>query len=201
MSYKFDTSDAGQYGVFEAIPDGNRVPIVIHTLGGDDPDSKMFLTKQRDGGAARMLVLECVVTGGPWRGRKFTVRPVLLYKGGPQTPNQQQALDIAKALVRALAEVRLGISPTDESPAALRARKEFDLKTLNRLELDVVVGVDKKQENSNYEPGNNIKRVINPYGATVGEKATDESTEQVVTKPAQRVSARKTATAPADEDW
>lgn len=149
---------------FELIPENTEVPILIKVQAGD-PDIGDGCLKRGKNSDSLMLNLELTITGGKYAKRKFFQGFFLGREGGELTEGQQTGVNMAREKLRAIVEAARGFSPTDETPAAIAARK-LSYMDLNNMECTVVIGVEKGQ--SGYSDKNVIKRVV-PVGKVKGD--------------------------------
>ena len=168
--YDFSTAEGG--GDFELIPVGTTACVIAAVKAGDEgtPENAFKLTS----GGLLMLKLELTITettDGKFVGRKFWQNFILgATKGTQLTEGQEKAINIAKGLMRQILEAGRGFAPTDESEAAVEARKFDSVFELDGLEFWVDIGIDKSKD-PQYSDQNKIKKVHAVAGAEEVEKA------------------------------
>lgn len=162
----YDLNDA-QPANFDTIPNKTLAPIIIRTLAGDVGTPGQMFQVSKSG--LYQLVLECTVTDGPFAKRKFWHRLTMgAQPGVTLTEGQQKGVEISKSTLRAIVEQVRGVSPTDESVAAQKARK-LNLQELDGMELTVEIAIEKGQ--NGYSDKNKIGRVPPASKAGVGQPA------------------------------
>lgn len=147
----------------DTIPDNTTVRIVLAFIHGDHaPDSKGVnqLHKSKSS-EALMLSLEATVLEGPFAKRKFWPRYYMGAASGETTEGQTTALGISRKMLRAIVEAARGFAPTDETPAAIKARQLTSLAELDGMEVTVVTGIEKGS--GGFDDKTVIKRVV-PHG-------------------------------------
>lgn len=149
----FNTAEANTAG--DVIPDKTPARILLHVqLGNVGDDQALHRTKN----GLHMLKLDAVVTEGPHAKRHFFPQFILGGDAQQLTEGQLKAVDISRKTLRAIIEGARGIAPTDESPAAMKARTLTSLRELEGMECDVIIGVEKGKDG--YDDKNVIKRVV-----------------------------------------
>lgn len=183
--YDFSTAEGG--GDFDLLPNGLTACVVLAVKAGDEGTPENAF-KETTGGLL-MLQLELTISeteDGKFIGRKFWQNLILgAKKGVALTDGQQKAINIAKGTMRQILEAGRGYAPTDESDAAVEARKFDSVFELDGLEFWIDVGIEKSKD-PQYSDKNKIKKVHAVAGAEEVEKATQRP------QPG-----RTTATAPA----
>lgn len=151
----FNTADTQA----ETIPDGSTVPVIFALVHGDaGPENTLHKSKSSE---ALMLSLEATVTSGPFARRKFWPRYYMGAATGAMTEGQETAVGISRKMLRAIVEASRGFSPTDETPAAVKARQLKSLTELDGMECTVVTGIEKGRDG--FDDKTVIKRVV-PHG-------------------------------------
>lgn len=156
--YDFSTAEPAKDISFGPIPSGTKVRVITHLQAGEPstPEGLMFVTK--DG--CWMLSFEFTVLDGPFARRKIWQKAMIgTAPGVVLTEGQEKAVAISGSFIRSILEQARNISPTDDSPAAMKARKINSFMDLNSLELDVIVKVERK---AGYDPKNQIGRILPP---------------------------------------
>lgn len=170
----FNTAETNN---FEVIPDGETVHLILKFIAGDPADD-LHATKD---GTGRLMKAELVVTEGKYAKRKLFLNQMLATtRRGAEAEGHQKAIDISRSLLRSIVEAARGVSPTDETPKAVEARKLNAIADLDQMEFWAVVGVD---SSPGYADKNVIKRVL-PAGKGPGEKAYDAKAESASMKSA-----------------
>lgn len=142
----------------EVIPADTRAHILLSIKpGGKGPEGLYSESKNQ----LWFLDLECTVMGGPHDKRKFWPRLLIGSANGELTEGQQKGVDISRRTLRSIVEAMHKISSVDDSPAAMEKRKLRSLKTIDGIELEAIIGVEKSKD-PQYNDKNNIKRIINP---------------------------------------
>lgn len=165
MSYDLNQAEAQS----ETIPAGTEVPIRLSFIFGDAGDERTLHSSKSS--SALMLSLEATVTGGKYAKRKFWPRYYMGAADGRMTEGQEQAVGISLRMIRAIVEAARGFAPTDETPAAIAARKLKSLDELDGMEVTVVTGIEKSE---GYDDKVIIKRVV-PHGKQKAVTAADEA--------------------------
>lgn len=158
----------------ETIPDNETVHVRLAFVYGDHGGAhgnELHKSKTSD---LLMLRTEATVTEGKYARRKFWPGYFMGSVSGELTEGQQTAVGISRKMLRAIVEAARGVSPTDETPAAINARKLASLSELDGMEFWCVVGVEKGK--GGFDDKSVIKRVI-PAGKTPGEKTYDAKAE------------------------
>ena len=168
---------------FDVIPEGTEAPIIIKVQAGD-PDLADGCLKRGKNSDALMLNLEATITGGKYAKRKFFPNFYMDSESGELTEGQQTGVDMARSKLRAIVEAARGFSPTDETPAAITARKLKSLRDLDGMEVTVILGVEKGT--GGFSDKNVIKRVV-AHGKAKGPDGPDEAASmRAATKPAKK---------------
>lgn len=136
----------------EPIPDETEVHVVMHLVVGDDLNSDRLLTisKNRESKSLKAIM---VVTDGPYKKRQWFEYFYLIGQS-------EEAFEISRTKLRSIVDAVLGLNPHDQSPAAQKKR-DFDLKALNGVEFDCVVGIEPGKGEYKDSPQNKIKRILN----------------------------------------
>jgi len=168
--YDFSTAEGG--GDFDLIPVGTTACVVAAVQAGDEgtPENAFKLTTT----GLLMLRVEFTISetpDGKFVGRKFWQSFILgAAKGTQLTEGQEKAINIAKGLMRQILEAGRGYAPTDESDAAVEARKFDSVFELDGLEFWIDIGIDKSKD-PQYSDQNKIKKVHAVAGSEETEKA------------------------------
>lgn len=192
--YDFSTAEGG--GDFDLIPVGTTACVIAAVQAGDEgtPENAFKLTST----GLLMLRLEFTITetpDGKFVGRKFWQSFILgASKGTQLTDGQEKAINIAKGLMRQILEAGRGYAPTDESDAAVEARKFDSVFELDGLEFWIDIGIDKSKD-PQYSDQNKIKKVHAVAGSDEVEKATT-TPKPAAPKPAAPTRAAPTRAAP-----
>lgn len=197
MSSYTDFSDA-QPNTFDVIPDNTEVPVIFAVQAGD-PDLGDGCLKRSKNTDAIMLNLEATITAGKFAKRKFFPSFYMGVTGGQPTEKQQTGIDMARAKLRAIVEAARGFSPTDETPAAVAARKLASLREIDGMECSVVLGVEKGE--GTFPDKNVIKRVV-PHGKAAANGGHNQAAEaQSMRAAAPSYAAAKSGGAAASKKW
>ena len=146
------------------IPAGTQAPVIVHVQAGDPgtPDDCLVRTKS----GLLQLVLEMTITEGDYARRKVWQR---LTMGGSRgmtlTEGQEKAVSISRSFLRSLIEAMRNISPTDDSPAAMQARKINSLMDINGAEIWVEIGIE-KDKTGEYGDKNKIAKIVHSGQST-----------------------------------
>lgn len=159
-----DFNDAKPSSDFEVIPDNTEATVILKVQAGD-PDIGDGCLKRGKNSDSIMLNLEATITDGKYAKRKFFPSFFLGREGGELTEGQKTGVNMAREKLRAIVEAARGYSPTDETPAAVAARKLKSYMDLNGMEVTVVLGVEKGA--GGFSDKNVIKRVV-PHGRKNG---------------------------------
>lgn len=156
----YDFNDA-KPNDFEVLPDNTEVKVLLKVQAGDHDLADGCLRRSEKTGA-HMLNLEATVLEGKFAKRKVFFGFYLGNDTGKLTEGQQTAVDMSRSKLRAITEAARGFSPTDETPAAIEARKlKKGFMDLNDMEVSVILGVEKGT--GGYSDKNVLKRVV-PHG-------------------------------------
>lgn len=171
-------------GNFELIPNGTVVPVIYAVVPGEDGTPEKAYKFSNDG-SLMMLKLEATVTEGQYKGRKIWVNFNLAgTKGSVLSDGQQKSINIARAALRSILEAGRKVDPTDESPAAMKARTLTSVRELDGLEGWVTVGVQQSKD-PRYSDQNVIKR-YHPYkSASASDAAGGAGAAPQVSAPAR----------------
>lgn len=195
MSSAYDFSQAEPATDFDLIPAKTQVPVILQIQAGDpgSPEGAFALTKT----GIWQLCFEYTVTEGPFAKRKLWDR---LTMGAPQgvvlTDGQKKAVAISGTIIRSILEAGRGFAPTDESPAAIQARKMNSLFELDNLEFWVEVGVEPAQ--GQYSAKNKIAKIL-PFKS--GDQAAMQFAGGGKPAPAPRPAPPAAAPAPRRASW
>jgi hypothetical protein len=183
----YDFSDAeASNGDFDLLPAGLTACVTTTVKAGDEDTPENAFKRTSTG--LLMLQLEFTITeteDGKYVGRKFWQNLILgAVKGTQLTDGQEKAINIAKGTMRQILEAGRGYAPTDESEAAINARKFDSVFELDGLEFWIDVGVEKSKD-PQYSDKNKIKKVHAVAGADETEKvAPKTAAKPAVAKPA-----------------
>lgn len=199
--YDFSSAETGG-GDFDLLPANLTACVTTTVKAGDDgtPENAFKLTS----GGLLMLQLEFTITeteDGKFVGRKFWQNLILgATKGTQLTEGQEKAINIAKGTMRQILEAGRGYAPTDESEAAIEARKFDSVHELDGLEFWIDVGIEKSKD-PQYSDKNKIKKIHAVAGAEEVEKAAPTpaagKTTATRTAPPARAAAPARAAPPA----
>lgn len=156
MSYDFSSAEPNT-GSFDIIPAKTVAPVRVAVLAGAEgtPENAYAITKS----GLFQLVLECTITEGPFERRKIWHRLTMGAKPDVvMSDGQKKGVSISHSFIRSLLEAKAGISATDESAAAINARKINSLMDLNGIEAWVEIGVE--PASGQFEAKNKINRVV-----------------------------------------
>lgn len=148
-----DFSNAEPSG-FDTIPDGTEVPVIFKVQAGDIEDGCIKVGKT----GSLMLNLEATVTGGKYAKRKVFFGFYMGREDGELTDGQQTAVDMSRSKLRSILEAARGVSATDETPAAIKARAIKSWRDLDGLECSVILGVE--EGTGTFSDKNVLKRVV-----------------------------------------
>lgn len=180
MTYDFSNAEPASGGSYDLIPAKTVAPIRCAVVAGDPgtPENAYAITKS----GLYQLVLECTIVEGPFERRKLWHRLTMGARAGVEmTDGQKKGVAISHSFIRSLLEAKAGISPTDESAAAINARKINSLMDLNGIEAWVEIGVEKSEQ---YGDKNKINRVV-PAPAAGGAQAVVTQTAAAFTAAAK----------------
>lgn len=165
----------------ELIPDGTMAPVVLSLIYGDaGEDNELHSSKVSQ---ALMLSLEATVTEGQYARRKFWPRYYMGAASGAMSEGQETAVGVSRKVIRAIVEAARGIGPTDETPAAIKARRLNGYRDLSGMEFWCVVGVEKGRDG--YDDKNVIKRVLH-RAPEPGAKAEAASMRAAPARPQEK---------------
>lgn len=169
--YDFSEAESGG-GDFDLLPAGLTACVVLGIKPGDEGTPENAFKETSTG--LLMLQLEFTISeteDGKFVGRKFWQNLILgATKGTTLTEGQEKAINIAKGLMRQILEAGRGYAPTDESDAAVEARKFDSVFELEGLEIWIDIGVEKSKD-PQYSDKNKIKKVHAVAGADEVEQA------------------------------
>lgn len=154
----------------ELIPDNTNAHVRIEVVVGDGkstprPDGLIKASKSE----SLMLMLEATVTEGKYAKRKFWPRYFMGLQSGAMTDGQETGVGISRKMVRAIVEAHKGISPTDETPAAVNARRLKSYADIDGMEFWCVVGIEKGKDG--FDDKNTLKRILSkPPADDYGQK-------------------------------
>ena len=131
MSYDFNDAAPQSSGGGEPIPEGTVAPVIIHLRG-----IKTGKTDSRVQG----LDLEFTVTAGPFKGRKAWKWAGFAGNG---SDGHNKMVAITRSFIRGALESAYGVDPSDDSAAAMEARRLGDWDDLQNLEFVARFGVEK----------------------------------------------------------
>jgi hypothetical protein len=134
-------------GDFELMPDNTIAPVILAMRG----------TRKTKAGDANMLDCEFTITEGKFARRKFWGLFMISSNG---SSGHDKAVNITKSRVRAMLESARGVTPTDESEAALAARTINDWDDLDGLEFVARIGIEEGTDG--YQDKNVLKSAITP---------------------------------------
>lgn len=150
-------SDAEEQTSGDLIPHKTPVKVVLKIrAGGYNDPSKGWtggFATQSDSGAV-YLDAEYTIIGGKYNKRKVWS---LIGLHSPKGPKWEQ---MGRSFVRAMLESARGISPTDASELAMKARMINGFGDLDGLEFAAFVEVQKAEAGSGYDDKNIIQTVI-----------------------------------------
>jgi hypothetical protein len=145
---------------FELIPHGTVATVTMHIRAGNVGEDGML--KRSKDGSCEMLDLELAVVDGPYKGRKFWERMILV----GTTDGHAKSVEINRGTVKAILDSALGLDPNDKSPQA-RAARTVSLKQLEGMSFIAKIGVEKgnpKNDGSgeNWPDKNILAGVVTP---------------------------------------
>lgn len=178
----FNTAERVQSSL---IPAGTQAPVIVAIQAGDPgtPDECLVRTKS----GLLQLILECTITEGEHVKRKVWHRLTMgAARGVTMTEGQEKGVAISRAFLRSFVEAMRGISPTDDSPAAMEARKIESVMDLNGAEIWVEIGVE-KDKTGEYGDKNKIAKILNPAAKGEG-KAAGAAAAPAKPAPAKKAS-------------
>ena len=150
----FDFNNAGEQKSGDLIPDKTDVKVVMNVRPGGNGDGGWLKVSQSGNG---MLDCELTVTEGQYAKRKFWEYFVI---GSNGSEKGNQAVNIARAKLRAIVESARGINPKDMTPEAQAKRRINSIDELNGLEFACSVKIQKGQ--NGYDDSNKMSYVITP---------------------------------------
>ena len=137
MSYDFNDAEPQRGFSGDLIPDGT-VALVAMTVRPGGQDEGGWLKASKDGGAL-MLDAEFTIDGGDFDRRKLWSNYVI--KGS--TEGHDKAAGISRSFLRAALESSRGITPSDASPAALKARMISSYGDFDGITFCARIGIEK----------------------------------------------------------
>lgn len=156
MDFDFNTAERSTSGTL--IPAGTQAPVVVNVKAGDPGTTDDSLIRTKSG--LLQLVLEMTITEGEYSRRKVWHRLTMgAALGLTLTEGQQKAVSISRTFLRSLIEAMRGISPTDDSAAAMQARKIESLMDLDGAEVWVEIGIE-KDKTGEYGDKNRITKIV-----------------------------------------
>lgn len=147
MAIDLNSADRQREGGAEIIPDNTVAPVILSLRG-------IKATKDKSG---QMLDIEFTITAGPFQKRKFWG---LMMVGGNGSEGHAKAVAITLSRLRAIIESAYGIVPTDDSEAAIAARRLGDWDDLDGLEFVARIGIEKGT--GDYKDKNVLKGAVTP---------------------------------------
>ena len=137
MSYDFNDAEPQRGFSGDLIPDGT-VALVAMTVRPGGQDEGGWLKASKDGGAL-LLDAEFTIDGGDYDRRKLWGNYVI--KGS--TEGHDKAAGISRSFLRAALESSRGITPSDASPAALKARMISSYGDFDGITFCARIGIEK----------------------------------------------------------
>jgi hypothetical protein len=193
MSDMYDFSGAeGSDGDFDVLPAGLTACVTTTVKAGDEgtPENAFKITNT----GLLMLQLEFTLIeteDGKFVGRKFWQNLLLgATKGTEISEGQQKAINIAKGTMRQILEAGRGYAPTDESEAAVEARKFDSVHELDGLEFWIDIGIDKSKD-PQYSDKNKIKKIHAVTSADEVEKVPSKPASPAKSGAATKVTPKK----------
>lgn len=155
MSYDFNDAEKQAY---DLIPAGTICQLTMNIRPGGSGDGGWI--KQSASSDAEMLDAEFTVAEGPYAGRK--IWQYLVISGGKVNERGESiAAGITRATLRAILESARGISPDDNSEAAMRGRCINGWGDFRGLTFTAKIGIE-KDKTGRYSDKNKIQSVITP---------------------------------------
>lgn len=152
MSMDFNGAEKQRMGGL--IPANTVVPVHMTIRPGGAGERGFFkATKDRSG---LMLDCEFTVTEGEYARRKLW--SLMMTEG--ESDGQRKAADITRSRLRAMLEAARGINPSDESAAAMEARRVTSYEDFDGLRFQVLVGIEKGT--AGYQDKNVMVGIITP---------------------------------------
>lgn len=150
-----DFNDADpQRGNFDLIPDG-VVAVVVATLRPGGHGLGNYLKASNDG-SCLMADFEFVIDGGEFDRRKFWS----LFVTEGQSEGQIKAANISRSRLRAMLESAYGVTPGDDSPAAVKRRQVAGWGEFDGLRFCARIGVEKGK--GEYKDRNVLAGAVTP---------------------------------------
>jgi hypothetical protein len=150
MSDELDFNDAGPQQSFEVIPNATICMLQMHIRPGNDGG---WLTPSKDGNS-KHLNCEFVVVDGEHAKKKLWSR--LTVEG----VNHAQAIRISNATLRAILESARNITPNDNSPEAVAARRTTGWNDFDGVQFVARLGMEPPK--NGYKAKNTIDEVLTP---------------------------------------
>lgn len=145
MSLNFNDAEP-QRAAGDLIPDGTIAPVILSVRS----------EKTTKAGDARMLDCEFTVLEGEFAKRKFWGLMMITSNG---SDGHDKAVNITKSRVRGILESAYGVSPSDESDAALTARTIEEWMDLDGIEFLAKIGIEKSKD-PQYSDKNVLKQAV-----------------------------------------
>lgn len=161
---------------FDTIPDGTPADVIMKLRMGEG-GSALHQSKKSD---IRFLNVEFTIVSDKYRGRKFFSN-MNVETGDTHNEGHKTAIEITRSLLRSIVEAAKGIAPTDETPAAIKARTLSSYDDLDGLQFSCIIGVEPGKDG--YADKNKIARVINPMATQAVKR---ETTTQASKAPAPK---------------
>lgn len=149
-----DFNNASTQTEFDLIPDETVAPVRV-TVRPGNAGTGGWETRSKSGDST-YLNCEFVVLDGPYAKRKFWTN--LTVTGN--TDGQQKAVDISRSKIRGMLESARGISPADESEAAMTARRISTWGDVDGLSFVAKIGIQKGKDG--YKDSNTLIAAITP---------------------------------------
>lgn len=176
--YDYSTAERSS---FDIIPAKTTAPAMVAVRAGSagTPENAFTITKTD----LYQLTLEFTLTEGEYANRKIFHRLTTGAKPGTElTAGQETGINIGKQFLRALLEAGRGYAPTDESAAAIEARRMSSIFELDGLEVWVEIGIEKGRDG--YDDRNKIMKILPTRKSTQGGAATPPVKAAASAKPA-----------------
>lgn len=150
-----DLNDAPQQREGDLIPNGTIAPVQVTVRpGGHGPGNWLKRTKD---GSGLMLDCEFVVLEGPNAKRKFWG---LYMMEGNGSEGHSQAVDIARAVLRAMLESARGIRPDDMGDVAKEGRRVASYADFDGVRFIAKIGIE--QGKGDYKDKNKLAEAVTP---------------------------------------
>lgn len=139
MSMDFNDAERQSSGGGEPIPEGTVAPVIVNLR-----EIKTGKT------GAQGLDIEYTVTAGPFKGRKAWGWHGVAGNG---SEGHNKMVSITRSYIRGMLESAYGVDPSDDSQAAMEARRLGDWDDLQQLEFVARFGIEKASDYTDQRTG------------------------------------------------